>query len=224
MKNGVIGLVAGLSVIVVSAVAHPASAAYIATDTMPGGELKFFTGSANKDVSSFTGTVGGQHAGPTVSVTSNANVDTGGGFANIKPATGATLTDVTFTPQVGSSFTSFFFRGQLLNDGNITLKVNDTLGDPTQVFTFNDIKANTDFSPMGIVLDLAFPNDFSPIKSIELLSDGFKELKQINFDKGPLSAVPLPASLYLFAMSLAGLWISRLFARRRARLVASATA
>lgn len=217
MRNGVMGLVVSLAVIAFCSAAGAAQAAYVSTDVEPSSELKFFNGSANKDVSSFVGTVGGQHSGPAVTVQTNVNVDTGAGYANITPVKGATLTDVTFTPQSGSQFSSFFFRGQLLNDGAVTLKVTDSLGDPTQVFTFNDIKANADFSPLGIVLDLAFPKDFSAIKSIELISAGFKELKQINFDRGPLAAVPLPASLYLFAAALFGMGVFRAVSKRKAR-------
>jgi hypothetical protein len=217
MKNGVKGLLASLSVIALCSAASAANAAYLSTSLEPSGELKFFAGAANKDVASFVGNVGAQNSGPTVDVNTIGNVDTDAGYGAIKPVSGATLTDVTFTPQNGAQFGSFFFRGQLLNDGDVTLKVNDALGDPTQTFTFDNLKANANFGPLGIVLDLAFPNDFSAIKTVELISAGFKELKQIDFDQGPLSAVPLPASLYLFAASLMGLGASRAFSKRKAR-------
>jgi hypothetical protein len=221
MRNGVMGLILSFSVAALCSLSSAANAAYIATDTVPNGELKFYDGSANKDVSSFTGSVGSQHGGSAVNVQTNANVDTGAGFGTIKPVTGATLTDVTFTPTNSTEFNSFFFRGQLLADGSVTLKVNDSLGDPTQIFTFDDLKANTNFGPLGIVLDLAFPNDFGAIKSIELISAGFKELKQITFGSAQVAAVPLPASLYLFAAALMILGIMRVLGRRRAGLRAS---
>ncbi|HWT97040.1 MAG TPA: hypothetical protein VN229_05475 [Terriglobales bacterium] len=221
MRNGLMGLIASLGIAALCSLSSAANAAYIATDTVPNGELKFYDGSANKDVSFFTGSVGSQHGGSTVNVHTDANIDTGAGFGAIKPASGATLTDVTFTPTNSSQFNSFFFRGQLLADGGVTLKVNDSLGDPTQIFTFDDLKANTNFGPLGIVLDLAFPNDFGAIKSIELISAGFKELKQITFGSTQVAAVPLPASLYLFAAALMILGIMRVLGRHRAGLHAS---
>ena len=51
----------------------------------------FLNDSANKDVATFTGTVGGQ-AGTAVTVDTTGNIDTGSGFATIKPTKGATLT------------------------------------------------------------------------------------------------------------------------------------
>jgi hypothetical protein len=221
MKNGVTGLVFSLGLIGLCAVASSANAAFIATTVEPGGELKFYAGSANKDVSTFTGNVGGQNSGPTVTVNTIGNVNTDAGYGAIKPVMqpkpGQILTDVTFTPTDPSLFDDFFFRGQLVADGSVTLKVNDALGDPTQVFTFDDLKANTDFGSLGIILDLAFPNDFSTIKSIELLSEGFKELKQIDFSSSKLAAVPLPASLPLFGVALLVLGTARTFSRRKGR-------
>lgn len=217
MKNGVTGLIFSLGLVALCSAASSANAAFIATTVEPNGELKFYAGSANKDVSSFTGNVGGQNSGPTVTVNTIGNVNTDAGYGAIKPVMqpkpGQILSDVTFTPTNPNLFDDFFFRGQLVANGDITLKVNDALGDPTQVFTFTDLKANTDFGSLGIVLDLAFPNDFSTIKSVELLSAGFKELKQIDFSSGKLSAVPLPASLPLFGVALLALGTVRAFSR-----------
>ncbi|HVI89977.1 MAG TPA: hypothetical protein VM659_16855 [Dongiaceae bacterium] len=218
MRNGVMGLIVSLGIIASCAIANQASATFISTDVEPSGELKFFTGTANKDVSSFTGTVGGQHSGPTVNVQTVGNVNTGAGLANIKPVKGSILTDVTFTPTNDTLFNSFFFGGQLVKDGNVTLKVSDSLGDPTQVFTFADLKSNAEFGPFGFVRDLAFPNDFETIKSIELLSDGFKSLKHLRFGSVSVAAVPLPASLYLFGAALLALGTGRAFSRRKTRL------
>ena len=217
MKNGVMGLIVSLGIIASCSIASQANAAFISTDVEPKGELKFFLGTANKDVSTFTGTVGGQNSGPQVNVQTVQNVNTGAGLANIKPVKGSTLTNVTFTPVNDQLFDSFFFGGELLKDGNITLKVNDSLGDPTQVFTFADVKSSAEFSPLGFIRDLAFPNDFETIKSIELISDGFKSLKHLRFGSESIAAVPLPASLYLFAASLLGLGIFRTFSKRKAR-------
>jgi hypothetical protein len=218
MRNGVTGLIFSLGLVGLCSVASSANAAFIATTVEPtSGELKFFAGSANKDVSTFTGNVGGQNSGPQVTVDTIGNVNTDAGYGAIKPvmevAGGSVLTNVTFTPLNPNLFNDFFFRGQLVNDGSVTLKVNDSLGDPAQVFTFDNLKANTNFGSLGIVLDLAFPNDFSTIKSIELISAGFKELKQIDFSSAKLSAVPLPASLQLFGVALLALGTVRAFSR-----------
>ena len=66
-------------------------------DPNPDGD-KFYNGDAYKNVSSFTGTVGGQHSGPEVTVDTVGNVDTGAGFSTIKPVKDGTLTRLTFTP------------------------------------------------------------------------------------------------------------------------------
>jgi len=217
MRNRVIGLIFSLGLVGLCSAAGSANAAFIATTVEPNGELKFFAGSANKDVSVFTGNVGAQNSGPQVTVNTIGNVNTDAGYGAIKPVMqpkpGQILTDVTFTPQDPNLFDDFFFRGQLVNDGSVTLKVNDSLGDPAQVFTFDNLKANTNFGSLGIVLDLAFPNDFSTIKSIELISAGFKTLKQIDFSSAKLSAVPLPASLQLFGVALLALGTVRAFSR-----------
>src|SRR6476646_11400352 len=75
----------------------PARATFI-IDPNPGG-AKFFINGANKNVNTFTGLVGSNNSGPSVTVDTKGNVDTGNGFANIKPATKKDiLTDLVFTP------------------------------------------------------------------------------------------------------------------------------
>lgn len=54
-------------------------------DPNPDG-LKFFIDIANKGVTSFSGTVGANNSGPIVDVVTVGKVDTGAGFATIKPA------------------------------------------------------------------------------------------------------------------------------------------
>ena len=105
-------------------------------DPNPGG-VKFFNGDANKDVSSFVGTVGGQHSGPMVTVDTVGNVDTGAGFSNIKPVKHGRLTSLTFTPANGNLFHDFSFRGQLESDaeGTVVVTVQDNQGHLPQSFT-----------------------------------------------------------------------------------------
>src|SRR6476660_10063562 len=61
------------------------------------GGTDFKNDAAVKDVSTFTGTVGG-HTGTAITVDTIGNIDTGAGFATIKPTSGALLTSLTFTP------------------------------------------------------------------------------------------------------------------------------
>jgi len=192
--------------------ASQAQAAFISTTTEPSsGELKFFIDLNNKNVSDFQGIVGSNTTGPIVDVHTVGNVDTGSGYANIKPTSkDTTLTDLKFTPQNDKLFSDFFFRGQLLADGDITLKVTNAL-DVIQTFTFTGIKKSQDFGSLGIVLaNLA---DTDTIKMVELISAGFKEVKQIDWSLARVSEVPLPASLPMFG---AGLLVLGFLARRKA--------
>ena len=162
-------------------------------DPNPGGE-KFFNGDANKDVSSFTGTVGGQHSGPEVTVTTVGDVDTGAGFSTIKPVKDGTLTSVTFTPADPNLFDDFSFRGQLEAAGSVTLTVKDNQGDPAQTFTFSGLPKDADFDRMGIV---AKAGSGETIKWVKLTSDGFKEEKQNEFSFAPgHQPVPTPVAVW----------------------------
>jgi hypothetical protein len=76
----------------------------------------FFIDNVNKNVMTFTGTVGGQTdwaGGATIET--SANVDTGRGFATITPTT--TLTALIFTPADDTLFNGFSFRGQFAASG-----------------------------------------------------------------------------------------------------------
>ncbi len=164
-------------------------------DTSPGGE-KFYNGSANKDVGSFTGNVGAQSSGPMVTVTTTGNVDTGAGFSTITPVKGGSLTDLVFTPASPTLFKDFSFRGQVPTDNDvITLNVWDSMGTEF-TFTFNIAKKNADFDRIGVV-----STDGETIEKVELsLANGFNEVKEVEF-----SAVPVPPSLLLLAPGLFGL-------------------
>ena len=105
------------------------------------------------------------------------NVDTGSGFATIKPITNGSLTDLIFTPENPNLFADFSFRGQLLADANgtVTVMVQDNQGNPAQSFTFSGLGTNSDFARQGII-----SLDGETIQSVTLMSD-FKEVKQIEF-------------------------------------------
>jgi hypothetical protein len=112
-----------------------------------------------------------------VDIHTAGNVDTGSGFANIKPIKDGSLTQLIFTPENPNLFADFSFRGQLEGDANgtVTVVVQDNQGDPAQTFAFSGLGANADFARQGII-----SLDGETIKSVTLISD-FKEVKQIEF-------------------------------------------
>src|SRR6266513_1675339 len=145
-------------------------------DPNPGGE-KLFIDVANKDVSDFQGFVGANNSSaPHVGIHTTGNVDTGSGFANIKPIKKGSLTELVFTPENPDLFADFSFRGQLKTDasGTVNVSVTDNLGS-TQTFTFTGLGVNSDFARQGII-----SLDGETIQSVTLTSD-FKEVKQIEF-------------------------------------------
>ena len=161
--------------VLTAALTLSASATFM-IDTNPGGE-KLFIDVANKDVSDFQGFVGANNPGaPHVDIHTTGNVDTGSGFANIKPVKKGSLTVLTFTPENPDLFADFSFRGQLLTDAGATVNVSvtDNLGN-TQTFAFTGLGANADFARQGII-----SLDGETIQSVTLMSD-FKEVKQIEF-------------------------------------------
>jgi len=184
----------------------PAHATFVVA-TNPSGD-QFFNGDANKNVSSFTGNVGGQHSGPEVSVTTIGNVDTGAGFSNITPVKGGSLTSLTFTPADPNLFGDFSFRGQLEADagGKVLLTVQDNQGDAPQQFTFSGLGANADFDRIGIV---AASGSGETIKSVTL-SSLFKEEKQNEFSLA--AVIPEPKT---YAMLGLGLVLLAVGVRRR---------
>lgn len=182
-------------------------------DPNPDG-TKFYNGDALKDVSSFTGTVGGQHSGPEVTVTTIGNVDTGAGFSTIKPVKDGTLTSLTFTPADGNLFDDFSFRGQLVDAGSVTVTVHDNQGDPAQTFVFSGLPKDADFDRIGIV---AVAGSGETIKSVTLTSAGFEEQKQneFSFAAGPVGGpLPAPASIWSGAGLLLGFGVIRHLRRR----------
>jgi hypothetical protein len=162
------------------------------------GGTEFKIGSANKDVSSFTGTVGGN----AVTVSTTGTVDTGAGFATISPTKGATLDDLLFTPADDTLFTDFSFRGQLapLGDtGVIDVKWTDSNG-TTGTLQFTGIPGpDEDFGRLGIV------STDETLKSVEVSTapgESFKEFKQVQFSAA--SIAPSIPELSTWAMMLTG--------------------
>jgi hypothetical protein len=153
-----------------------ASATFI-VDPDPGG-AKLFIDVANKNVSDFEGFVGANNSSaPHVDIHTTGNVDTGSGFATIKPVKDGSLTELIFTPEDPNLFKDFSFRGQLLADadGTVTLTVQDNQGNSPQTFTFTGLGSNADFARQGII-----SLDGETIQSVTLTSD-FKQVKQIEF-------------------------------------------
>ena len=160
-------------------------------DPNPGGE-DFFLDNM-KDVTDFSGHVGNQVLGPLVNIHTDVLVDVSSGGATIKPSTDAILTSVLFTPADKTLFGDFSFRGQLLEEGDITLTVTDGAG---EVFTFHAIKM-ADFGPFGIIAE---PGSSETIKSVLIESDGFKQSKQFEFS---YAAVPVPEPGILILLGIA---------------------
>ena len=154
------------------------------------GGTDFKNDKANKDVSTFTGTVGG-HAGTDVTVDTIGNIDTGAGFSTITPIKGGTLTSLTFTPADDTLFTDFSFRGQLAPVGdtgviNVAWTDSNNLSGTLQ---FTGIPGpDTDFNRLGIV-----SNDGETLKSVVITTaagESFDEFKQVQF-----SAASIPPSI-----------------------------
>jgi hypothetical protein len=81
-----------------------------------GGEKLFIDG-AHKNVSNFEGFVGANDASaPHIDIHTTGNVNTGSGFATVKPIKDGSLTELIFTPENSNLFADFSFRGQL-NEG-----------------------------------------------------------------------------------------------------------
>ena len=188
-------LLQAASVMALAALSTGSARADFMIDPNPGGVM-FFNGDANKDVSSFVGTVGGQHSGPEVTVDTVGNVGTGAGFSTIKPVQNGSLTSLTFTPADRDLFDDFSVRGQLLSNvgGTVDVTVQDNQGGAPQTFTFTGLGANADFARIGIV---AVAGSGETIQSVTLTSD-FKEQKQNEFSFAP-GVVPEPGTVALLA-------------------------
>ena len=91
----------------------------------------------------------------------------GSGFATIKPASGASLTDLIFTPANRYALQRFFVSRDKLETagftGAIDVEWTDSAGTARSRFTVP--KANQEFDRLGIV-----SNDGETLKSVDLLS------------------------------------------------------
>jgi hypothetical protein len=169
------------------------------------GGTDFKNDSANKDTSSFTGTVGG-HAGAAITVTTTGNIDSGAGFATITPVKGGTLTDLIFTPTDPTLFEDFSFRGQLdpVGDtGVITVRWTDNSGMTGDVKFTGVPGPDTDFGRLGII-----SNDGETLKSVEVFTaagESFDEFKQVQFSApGIPPSVPEPSTWAMMLLGFAG--------------------
>lgn len=172
--------------------------------------IKLWNDVANKNVTDFDAFVGQNNSGGhSVHIHTFGPVDSGSGFATIKPVKGGSLTDVIFTPDDQNVFSDFSFRGQLTEFGNgsVTLIVTDSLGN-MQTFVFDGLGQNKDFERQGII------SDDATIRSVELLSD-FKEVKQIMISFGDPGSVPDGGStVMLLGAALGSLGMARRFLKK----------
>jgi hypothetical protein len=173
----------------------------------------FFIDTANSDVSTFGGTVQGN----AITVDTTGNVDTGSGFATIKPVKGGTLTDLIFTPSDDTLFSDFSFRGQLEPagfTGTVDVTWTDSSG-TSGTLAFTGVKGpNSDFARLGIV-----SNDGETLKSVMISTPGsesFKEFKQVQFSgTGITPSIPELSTWAMMMVGFAGLGFAAFHRKHR---------
>jgi len=143
-------------------------------------------------LATFDGTVGGN----IIHITTNTAADTGSGLAIISPHADIPLTSILFDPMDGV-FTQFSFRGQLVNDGTVTVTVVDNL---SQSFSFT-ANANANFTAFGVIA-LAGSNE--TISTVTITSDGFKSGKQFGFGDALAPAVPEASTWAMMILGFMG--------------------
>jgi hypothetical protein len=202
------------------------------TDTSGLTTEMLFNSAAQHDVHSFVGSVGAQSGGIPVTVTAgqamDVTVNTGAGFATIKPSSSSPspLTSVTFTPTDDTLFNDWVTNGQL--DGptgglavTFSISVTDQNGVTT---TFNNLQAQTD-SNGNYPFDIGvLGTSGSTIKSVTFSADnviggveyGIKESKQTEFSFAPgVTPTPEPSTMALALSGLVGAGLAGLRRLRR---------
>lgn len=176
-------------------------------------EYKMYNDLANKDVSTFTGWIGTNNPGPKTpfaTVDTIGNVDTGSGYANIKPVKDGTLSSLTLTPNDGKQWGDFSFRGQLVAAGDFTVEVFATQGGST-LFSFHQQK-DQDFEDIGIIASDLTTTSILKVVITAATGSSFKEVKQINWSLANLPNgppippnVPEPSSMAIAGLGALGL-------------------
>jgi hypothetical protein len=199
-----------------------AHATFIISSADDKDELKFFINDANKGVTAFFGSVGKNNSNDDVNVTTISAVNTGNGYANIKPVKDGTLSSLTFTPTNGNAFDGMFFREQITGvelcvkkkcvdtfDGDLTATIQDNQGHPVQTIVFHHVLDNSpDFATLGFE-DIEGKSVLEEtIKSVTLSLDStgfFKEVKQIDFSGAEFTTgVPEPSTWAMILIGFAG--------------------
>jgi hypothetical protein len=170
------------------------------------GGTDFKNDAAVKDVSTFTGTVGG-HAGTAITVTTAGNIDTGAGFSTIKPVTAGTFTDLIFTPANQTLFEDFSFRGQLNpvgDTGVINVKWTDSLGTSGTIVFTGIPGPDKDFDRLGII-----SKDGETLAKVEIFTapgESFDEFKQVQFSAAGIPpSIPETATWAMMVLGFAGI-------------------
>jgi hypothetical protein len=171
--------------------------AHFVLDLNPGGtQLNFVTN--NDPLTTTTGLVGTTTITITTIGTPNVETfNTASGTAAVLPVKGGTLTDLIFlVDPLVKNLTQFSFRGQLEETGDVTVKVTDNFN---SVFIFT-AQHDADFARFGVI---ALANSGEYLTKVELLSDGFKSVKQIDFGTA-VAAVPEPSTWAMLILGFAG--------------------
>jgi len=207
---------------------------FIITLPMKGGpdpnELMLYNSDAGTGVSSFTASGGQQSGGAPVLITAGTNqlMDTGAGFAAIKPAGSGLLTSVTFTPQsymgvAGNKlYSDFGTNGQLVGDGKapetftLTVVALESNG-KTNTFIFTETIAADSNGAYPFDFEVTSNTDGETIQSVTFAAvNGIKESKQTEFSLAPgVVLAPEPASMTLVLSGLACFGLASLRTLRR---------
>jgi hypothetical protein len=173
-----------------------------------GDELKMFNDDANKDVDHFFGSVHGNGKPfftSDITINTVGNVNTGSGYANIKPLKDGILSSVTYTVNpighllsdpipandVKNFFDGFFTRAQIGGGGDECAKKNSSCTavvemtvNGTLMFDYTVAANGKDFSTIGFdEFDESKPGSLIQSVTLTLLTSGFvfNEVKQTDW-------------------------------------------